>query len=437
MELNRVAAARGEEMRYPKFNTLGNSASAILLLFYLGAAFVTTAAAKSREHVIYAFAGYPDCGNLPTARLIADADGNLYGTTLDGGADRDGCIFEVSRNTNGSWNETILHSFSGIDGNGPTAALVFDKLGNLYGTTVQGGVYGSGVAFELRPSSNGEWVETVLHNFGGANDGFAPLSELIFDKDGNLYGTTYLGGEHRGGTVFELSPSPGGWVETILHSFYASVIGPGGNLPVGGVVMDGEGNLYGATEAGGAYAGGAVYELSPKNGVYRQHLIHSFSGYDGAEPKSGLAMDPSGNLYGTTYSGGVSDLGTVFKLTKIGWKWAESVLLSLNGNDGYLAVGPVAIDDDGNVYAAAIFGGLNANGSVLKLAPTTTGPWRETILHLFDFRAPDGVDGAQPYAGVTLDRGQLFGTTSSGGIHYAGTVFRIRLRHPETAEQQF
>jgi len=179
-----------------RFHTLGEfcSASAILLLFYLASVFLTTAAAKSREHVIYAFS---ECA-FSTARLIADADGNLYGTTLDGGSSQKGCIFEVSRDTTGGWSGTILHSFSGVDGNGPMAALVFDKLGNLYGTTVQGGVYGSGVAFELSPSSNGGWVETVLHNFGGAGDGSAPESELIFDKDGNLYGTTSFGGGSTG-----------------------------------------------------------------------------------------------------------------------------------------------------------------------------------------------------------------------------------------------
>jgi uncharacterized repeat protein (TIGR03803 family) len=412
-----------------RFHTLGEfcSASAILLLFYLASVFVTTAAAKSREHVIYAFS---ECASS-TARLIADADGNLYGTTANGGASQKGCIFEVSRDMTGGWSGTILHSFSGIDGVYPRAALVFDKLGNLYGTTVQGGVYGAGVAFELSPSSNGEWVETVLHNFGGGNDGSVPQSELIFYKNGNLYGTTDNGGEHRGGTVFELSPSDGGWTETILYSFFANIGGGGGDSPAGGVVMDGKGNLYGVTGWGG-HGAGTVYELSLKDGIYKEHIIHSFSGYDGAEPNSTLVMDVSGNLYGTTTYGGNADFGTVFKLTKVGGKWTENVLLLLNGNDGDSPVGPVAIDRDGNVYVAGQFGGLNANGSVLKLAPTTTGPWRETILHLFDFHFPDGVDGSAPYAGVTLVRGQLFGTTASGGIHDAGTVFRIKLRHPET-----
>jgi uncharacterized repeat protein (TIGR03803 family) len=408
---------------------LSKSCRTTVILAFSLALFSGIAAAKSREHVIYAFS---ECADS-TAPLIADANGNLYGTALVGGASQKGCIFEVSRDTTGRWSGTILHSFSGIDGNGPMAALVFDKVGNLYGTTVQGGVYGAGVAFELSPSSNGEWVETVLHNFGGANDGTAPLSELIFDKNGNLYGTTNTGGEHRGGTVFELSPSPGGWVETILHSFYAW---GGGNLPVGGVVMDGEGNLYGVTEAGGAYGAGAVYELTPKDGIYKQHLIYSFNGYDGAEPKTSLVMDASGNLYGTTYAGGdpaVCFCGIVFKLTKVGGKWTENVLLSLNGNDGYLAVGPVAIDRDGNVYAAAQSGGLRANGSVLKLTPKVDGSWRETVLHLFDFHFPSSVDGSAPYAGVTLVRGQLFGTTASGGIHDAGTVFRIQLRDPDGA----
>jgi uncharacterized repeat protein (TIGR03803 family) len=407
---------------------LSKSCRTTVILAFSLALFSGIAAARAREHVIYAFA---ECA-LSTAPLIADVDGNLYGTTLDGGASQKGCVFKLSRDTNGSWNETILHSFSGIDGVYPTAALVFDKLGNLYGTTVQGGVYGAGVAFELSPSGNGDWVETVLHNFGGANDGSAPLSELIFDKDGNLYGTTSSGGQHRGGTVFELSPSPGGWTETILYSFFASISGSGGDSPVGGVVMDGEGNLYGVTGWGG-HGAGAVYELSLENGIYKEHIIHSFNGYDGFEPSSNLIMDAGGNLYGTTSFGGDADLGTVFKLTRVGGKWTENVLLSLNGNDGYRAVGPVAIDRDGNVYAAGQFGGRNANGSVLKLTPKLDGSWRETVLHLFDFHFPSSVDGSAPYAGVTLVRGQLFGTTASGGIHDEGTVFRIQLRDPDGA----
>jgi uncharacterized repeat protein (TIGR03803 family) len=406
----------------------------VVLIFSLSL-FSANANAKSREQVIYAFSGYPDCGDLPTAKLIADDVGNLYGTTLDGGANKKGCIFELSRDATNNWREAILHSFGGPDGDGPAGALVFDQLGNLYGTTLIGGAYNGGVVFELSPSGNGGWTESVLYNFGGSNDGLAPNCDLVFDKDGNLYGTTTSGGNRKGnfraGTAFKLSPSQNGWIETILHSFYG--LGLNASDPVGGLVMDSEGNIYGAAKFGGTYGAGAVYELRLKNGVYKEHVIHSFNTYDGWEPSSGLVMDSSGNLYGTTYLGGAvssncpAGCGAVFKLAKGAHDtWTESVVVGLNGNDGYLAVGPVAIDSDGNLYAAAMSGGMNANGSVYKLTPTKSG-WRENVLHLFDFRFPNGVDGAQPYAGVMVHAGQLFGTTAGGGVHNEGTVFRIKL----------
>lgn len=390
------------------------------------------------ERVIYAFAGYPDCGNLSTAPLVSDSDGNLYGTTLDGGTDKQGCVFELSRDTEGKWTEVIIHSFSGVDGRAPAAALTLDKFGDLYGTTEGGGIYGGGTAFRLRRSTDGEWAESVLYNFGNSNDGFGPQCQLVFDVAGNLYGTTLSGGNRRGslqgGTVFKLSPTSEGWAETILYSFPGRIAGPNGTGPVGGIVIDGEGNLYGVTGFGGVNGAGAVYELRLKDGVYRERVIHSFSGYDGLQPSSNLVMNATGDLYGTTLFGGgsaacpVVGCGLVFKLTKAaGGSWAETILISLNGTDGYLAVGPPVLDHDGNVYAAALSGGIDANGSVYELSPAASGVWRETILHRFEFRFPNGVDGSRPYAGVILNQGQLFGTTASGGIHNEGTVFRISL----------
>src|ERR1700680_1016009 len=281
---------------------------------------LSVGAATPREHVIYPFAGSPDCGNLPTAPLIADRKGNLYGTTLDGGANHDGCVFKLSPEPDGKWTETVLHSFTGIDGGGPSAALVFDESGNLYGTTEGGGTYSRGVAFELRPLPDGEWAETVLHNFGHAEDGSTPQRWLVFDKNGNLYGTTNSGGKPRrgsaGGTVFKLSPGQSGWTETLLYTFPGNVGGPDGDGPVGGVVMDDQGDLFGATAFGGLYGWGAAYELTPHGKAYKEQVIHSFGyGYDGVEPTSGLAMDASGKLYGTTSAGNVGN-GIVFQLTR-------------------------------------------------------------------------------------------------------------------------
>jgi uncharacterized repeat protein (TIGR03803 family) len=411
----------------------GFCASAIVLAFSLSL-LSTSALATSREQVIYPF--YDCSGSI--APLIVDGSGNLYGTNSGGGAHGGGCIFKLSLNPDGSWSESVLYSFSGNDGKFPSAALVFDKVGNLYGTTRQGGLYGGGLAFELSPSPGGTWTETVLHNFGNGSDGSGLSSELVFDAAGNLYGTTELGGVHHGGTVFKLSPSPNGWTETVLHAFLGRGQGP--ISPAGGVVIDSAGNLYGVTSAGGNKGVfGAAYELVPKNGAYVERTIHSFDGSDGRLPGSTLVMDSSGNLYGSTWFGGSLDLcpppgcGTVFELTKDrGGKWTETVLYSL-GDNGYIAVGPVVFDSAGNLYAAAMAGGFEGQGSVFKLTPQRGGSWRETALHLFhylDSHYRTGRDGQQPHAGVIVYEGQLFGTTISGGIHDEGTVFSIRLAHP-------
>jgi uncharacterized repeat protein (TIGR03803 family) len=394
----------------------------LLLLFPPGMA------AQSRERVIYAFYGSSgDCAH-PSDTLTADGAGNFYGATGNGGAYSEGCVFELSPSPDGAWTEAVLHSFSGPDGSGYAAAVVFDALGNLYGTA-GGGAYSGGVAYELSLSGGGTWTETVLYNFGNGNDGSGPGGNLVFDSAGNLYGTTEGGGTHNDGTVFRLTPGPTGWTESILYSFTGHIYGPDGNSPVGGLVMDKQGNLYGVTKFGGTKGGyGTVYELRPKNGGYVESLIHSFDGYDGWEPTSGLTMDSSGNLYGTTSAGGTVGYGTIFQLTR-GSKgqWTVNVLRSLDGNDGSSAVGPVAIDRAGNVYAAAQFGGLsNTNGgSVFSLTRRGDGSWTETLLHLFDFISPNGSDGQSPYAGVILYRGQLFGTTLSGGVNDDGIVFSI------------
>ncbi len=394
--------------------------------------FSLSTAAQSREHILYYFAGFPDCGNEAEASLIADAAGSLYGTTYGGGVSNNGCVFKVSRSGSG-WEETVIYSFSGVDGWEPAAALVFDKLGNLFSTTRSGGAYGGGVAFELNPSATGEWTETVLHNFGNGDDGINPLSELIFDDEGNLYGTTAIsGGKRKGGIVYKLSPGQDGWTETILYAFPASFSGPDGDGPAGGVVIDRDGRLYGNTSYGGAYGHGAVYELVPSSESYKERLIYSFDVYDGQQPSSTLVMDLNGTLYGTTSYGGNSPAcsygcGTVFSLTRgAHGKWTENVLLSLSGSaDGSTAVGPVAFDREGNLYAAAEYDGVHRRGSVFELTPASSGKWQETVLHSFDFQYRNGKDGESPYAGVIFDRGRVFGTTASGGIHDDGIVFEI------------
>ncbi|MGC1371681.1 MAG: choice-of-anchor tandem repeat GloVer-containing protein [Candidatus Sulfotelmatobacter sp.] len=240
----------------------------------------TPTSAQARERILYPLSPFVGCG-APIASLIADKHGNLYGTGLTGGgAPGAGCAFELSPSRVG-WEETVLHSFSGADGSGPDGALVFDGAGNLYGTAEGGGAYDDGVAFELSPSVNGTWTETVLYNFGSHDgDGAGPEGNLIFDGRGNLYGTTRGGGAYDNvGTVFELSPSDGGWTEKVLYSFSGGINGPGPIIPLGCVVMDRAGHLYGAAADGGEYGGGAVFELDPYQGGYRERTINNL--YDG------------------------------------------------------------------------------------------------------------------------------------------------------------
>ena len=391
------------------------------------------ASAASREQVLYTFHGVPDGGN-PSVRLTADNLGGFYGTALTGGEFNQGCVFHLIPGSDGTWSETVLYSFSGPDGDSPDSSLLLDAAGNLYGTTAGGGAFSGGTAFELSPSSALPWTETVLHNFGNGLDGSDPQSELVFDAVGNLYGTTQFGGSNggfeNGGTVYRLSPGTNGWVETVLYSFPLSYSGPDGDLPAGTVVIDKAGNLYGVTQAGGFYGYGSIFELTPStDGSYRERIIHSFNLTEGSLPNSTLVFDTHGNLYGTTLFGGDQNLcapngcGTVFRLQRHADRtWSVTVLRALKKTDGWCAIGPVAFDSTGNLYASAECGGAFGWGSVLQLIPGPTAPWAERVIHSFT----NNPDGASPYAGVIVDAtGNLFGTTMNGGSANLGTIFEI------------
>jgi uncharacterized repeat protein (TIGR03803 family) len=351
-----------------------------------------------QETVLHEFMGKN--GELPWASLVSDGT-NLYGTTYQGGTlsdcGGDGCgvIFKLSPSATG-WKKTVLHLFSGgKDGANPRAGLILDASGNLYGTTSQGGIAadcggnGCGVVFELSPTSGGGWAEKELHSFTGGNDGSNPWAGLIFDTDGNLYGTTSAGGSSGDGVVFELKSTSGGWKETVLHSFSNSSVAKG-FTPAAGVTFDPHGNLYGTTSGGGVTTGdcgidgcGVVFKLSPdvSTGGWAETVIHAFQGTrDGAIPDAGLILDSEGNLYGTTQQGGL------------------------------------------------LTGGCNFNrcGVVFEFSPTATG-WKETVLHDF---IGTSADGALPEAGLVLDptTGNLYGTTTQDGTSSpggGGTAFEI------------
>ena len=291
------------------------------------------------EKVLHSFNLLSEAGSeaTPYGGVILDASGNLYGTTSNGG-DGVGAVFELTPTTGGDWTESVLYSFkqNGADGNTPYAGLTFDATGNLYGTTLLGGAYydcyggeyGCGTVFELTPTAGGGWTEEILHEFDNNGiDGNYPYSTLVFDAQGNLYGTTFWGGTYPNcsgngygcGTVFELTPVAGGtWTEKILHNFGDS--STDGFGPDSSLIFDASGNLYGATLYGGASSGGTAFKLLPRKGGWVEDILHNFSdnGTDGYLPYAGLTFDASGNLYGTTYFGGAHgstyEGGTVFKI---------------------------------------------------------------------------------------------------------------------------
>ena len=294
------------------------------------------------EKVLYTFTGGSD-GGSPTAALILDTAGNLYGTAEFGGtgacssvASGCGVVFELVY-SGGSYSEKVLHSFTGgSDGGLPVASLVLDSSGNLYGTTpcggnslCAGGSGGNGVVFELVKASG--YKESVLHTFTGGSNGSVPTAPVILDSSGNLYGTTEFGGDAGAcsgtgcGVVFELLKAAG-YEETVLHTFTGG--GTDGGLPVSPVVADASGNLYGTTTAGGSEGDGVVFEIVKSSGHFE--VLHSFAGTtagDGAEPTAGLALDSSGNLYGTTYAGRDQRGGCGFYAADIGSRVRCAVLL--------------------------------------------------------------------------------------------------------------
>jgi uncharacterized repeat protein (TIGR03803 family) len=389
--------------------------------------------------LLYSFAGYPTDGGEPKAGLLMDAAGNLYGTTRYGGSHNScsangiecGTVFKL--NTNGV--ETVLHNFTGPDGANPTANLIMDTNGNLYGTTEFGGnikacngtgYAGCGVVFKLSGEN-----ETVLHRFCSVGnyctDGAEPWGGVVMDASGALYGTTNEGGSAGNGVAFKLV----GTKETVLHSFTG---GEDGAYLTSDLLLDGMGNLYGTDAYGGdidcdyPYGCGVVFKLAGKH----LSVLHSFKGPpDGESPSASLVLDAQGNLYGTTTAGGESyNAGTVFELSPSG---KEHILHRFRvtykvQHDGELPYTSVVRDSQGNLYGTTGQGGLNGDGVVYEI----TADSKEKILYSFCSKR-ECVDGAFPNDLIMDAQGNLYGTTFDGGVYGYGTIFKITLQpsHPQ------
>lgn len=424
--------------------TFGRLCSGAPLSCAIVALAMTTAgvnpAAAQTESVLYSFQGGLD-GAQPVAGLI-DKAGNLFGTTGFGGSTGSGTVFELSppSTPGGSWTETVLYSFQGgTDGSLPFSALIADPAGNLYGTTLAGGSVCAicGTVFKLS-KRGGTWSETVLYNFG-YSDGANPFGKLLRDDDGNLYGTTVSGGDYGAGTVYELSPPDrphGAWEERVLYSFTGGIDGAG---PIGDVIRDAAGRLYGTASSGGT-GFGVVFRLrpAPKGKPWAETVLYSFTGAnDGAAPYDGVAFDGRGNLVGVASIGGDPSCanggcGTVYQLTAPrgpSGTWSENTLYAFTGGlDGAQPLAKPTVDGKGNLFGTTSFDGAAypcypSCGTVYELVPPTSGStWTETTL--YDFGG--GSDGSAPQAGLVLGKGGvLYGTTLSGGDSGVGTVFEI------------
>jgi len=322
-----------------------------------------------------------------------------------------GVVFELEPRSTGYWKETTFYAF-GKGGGGPTGGLVLSESGAFYGVTAEGFFGSGGTVFGLPPFS----VNPAIYSF--ASDG--PQAELVLDQAGNLYGTTEAGGPHDVGTVFELTHTSGGWNYEVLHDFGTTETD--GYYPFGRLIIDAGGNLYGTTYEGGIYGVGTVFELTNAGSGWTESVLYNFTGGDnGFGPLAGVIFDPKGNLYGTTPFGGADDVGTVFQLIPSHGYWNYHVLYSFTGGDdgGFPYYGSLAMDDAGNLYGTTKYGGRLQYGTVFQLVQEH-GKWKETVVHSFN----GGHDGMNPLYGVVLDQaGNLYGTTPAGGADGWGVVF--------------
>jgi uncharacterized repeat protein (TIGR03803 family) len=360
----------------------------------------TTATSAPHFQTLYTFTGGAD-GGWPAGNLIADKSGNLYGTTSVGGPNGAGTVFKLAPDGT----ETVLYHFTGAtDGDLPMSSLVMDKQGNLYGVTEIGGANGLGNVFKVTPQG----VETTLYSFGASeSDGANPICQLVWGSHHELLGTTVNGGADHDGTVFKVTMDG---KETVLHSFN----GDDGRFPHGGVVLDKAGNLYGTAFNAGAGSSGTLFKIDAKGDF---SVLYTLSNATGYFPYSSLKLDKDGNLYGTATAGGADNDGTVFELTTGG---VLKVLYSFTGADGSDPTASLFLDKQGNLLSTTNGGGAGGYGTVFSLAPGG----KLTTLYAFT-----GATGSYSQAGLIKDKeegsGWFYGSTYAGGSGN-GVIFRVK-----------
>jgi uncharacterized repeat protein (TIGR03803 family) len=401
----------------PAFGSgLQNRTLAAVLTILLAALVAVPAAGAQTFNVIYSF-NQNSIGAQPNAGVTLDRNGNIYGTAYFYGLGY-GTVYKLT-NRNGVWMPTVLYEFQGgDDGANPASRVVFGPDGALYGTTSMGGgsgceSHGCGTVFRLAPPASAcktslcLWTETVLYRFTNGADGAVPeYGDLIFDSAGSIYGTT-SGSNVSLGSVYKLTKSGGTWTETTLYTFQG---GSDGFFPLGGVVFDHAGNLYGSMETG-------IFELSPSDGGWTESVIHTFDGMnEGFSSEAGVVFDSAGNLYGSADIEGPNGDGSIFEMTLSGGSWNLNII-----HDGGNLVGTnLNFDAAGNLYGARI-SGRGDDGEAFKMS-LVDGSWTYTLLHTFS----GGNQGDSPYEGMVMDaNGNLWGTTEGGGEHNYGIVYEI------------
>jgi uncharacterized repeat protein (TIGR03803 family) len=418
-------------MKSERWTSAATLFAALELTIMLATTMVIPSAQAQTFKLIHSFTNGQD-GAEPLAGLTIDKAGNLYGTTFKGGTGY-GAVYKLTQKGSG-WTFNPLYSFAGgSDGAGPYATVSIGADGTLYGSTGAGGqgscsifLYtGCGTVFNLRPQPKActsalcPWTKTILYSFAGS-DGGVPQGDLTFDQSGNLYGGTHQGGSTGSGVVYELTPSGGGWTESVL---YNALNDGDGREAWGGVTFDTSGNIYGVFGSNGPYNVGAVYQLTPLESGWTESTVYGFPhSSDGNLPNGGLIMDSSGNLYGTTINAGSGHGGTAFELSPSMGGWTYNVLYSFTGCLECGSIGKLIMDAAGNLYGTTWEDGAYGQGSVFELTPAGGGTWTYTSLH--DFTG--GVDGGEPWSNLVFDaNGNIYGTASAGGADGYGVVFEI------------